>query len=242
MAKPWPERPVSPYPMRTGNKSGKQEVTQWHGSSIRARAKKGDTRSSRRRRLQRSTRILGAMTVLAAVCTVALSVGTAEALAQTRSAPAYIWPVVGTVVDPFRPPSHAYGSGNRGLEFATQPGSAFWAANDGVISFAGPVGGRLHVTVSHPDGLRVSYSGVATIGVVRGERVRQGQQLGTVSDRLHVGVRRGEVYLDPGKIFARAANADPHPSSGRPKLVPSAVSVYRLQLRWLHSGAGIAVL
>jgi hypothetical protein len=24
MAKPWPKRPVSPYQMRTGNKSGKQ--------------------------------------------------------------------------------------------------------------------------------------------------------------------------------------------------------------------------
>ena len=31
MAKPWPERPVS-----AANKSGKLEVTQWHGSSIRA--------------------------------------------------------------------------------------------------------------------------------------------------------------------------------------------------------------
>ncbi|WP_419914997.1 murein hydrolase activator EnvC family protein [Candidatus Poriferisodalis sp.] len=147
----------------------------------------------------------------------------------------------GTVVDPFRPPDNPYGPGNRGLEFATQPGSAFWAAADGVVSFAGPVGGRLHVTVSHPDGLRVSYSGVATIGVRRGERVQQGQQLGTTGDRLHVGVRRGETYLDPARAFD-SSRGQGGPSLGRPHLVPSLPSVYRLQLRWLHSGVGNAVL
>lgn len=171
-----------------------------------------------------------------------LVAGTAEAPAQSGPSRSYIWPVDGTVVDPFRPPSHRYGPGNRGLEFATRSGAPFWAAGDGVVSFAGPVGGRLHVTVSHPDGLRVSYSGVATIGVDRGEAVRQGQQLGTVSDRLHVGVRRGEVYLDPARLFAPGQSARPRSAVGRPRLVRSAASVYRLQLRWLHSGAGIAVL
>ena len=185
--------------------------------------------------------------MLAAVCAVVLIGGTATAAAQTApaqsaSGKAYIWPVSGIIVDPFRPPSHQYGPGNRGLEFATRPGAPFWAASDGVVSFAGPVGGRLHVTVSHPDGLRVSYSGVATIEVDRGERVRQGQQLGTVSDRLHVGVRRDEIYLDPAQIFGSLRGADAHPGWGRPRLVPPASSVYRLQLRWLHSGAGTAVL
>ncbi|WP_419910931.1 murein hydrolase activator EnvC family protein [Candidatus Poriferisodalis sp.] len=186
--------------------------------------------------------MLGASTALVAVCVAVLIAGTSEALAQTGPLPTYIWPVDGTVVDPFRPPSHAYGPGNRGLEFATQRGAPFWAASDGVVSFAGPVGGRLHVTVSHPDGLRVSYSGVATVEVERGERVRRGQPLGTVSDRLHVGVRRGRVYLDPAQIFAGGPGAGLRPSGGRPRLVRSADSVYRLQLRWLHSGAGIAVL
>ena len=186
--------------------------------------------------------MLGTSTVLVAVCAAVLFAGSLEARAQTGPAPSYIWPVDGTVVDPFRPPSHAYGRGNRGLEFATQPGAGFWAASDGVVSFAGPVGGRLHVTVSHPDGLRVSYSGVATVGVDRGERVRQGQMLGTVGDRLHVGVRRGEVYLDPARIFAGGPEAGSRPSGGRPRLVRSTAPVYRLQLRWLHSGAGIAAL
>jgi len=186
-----------------------------------------------------------------------LTVGSAPATAQTgptqigptttgptQSGPTvtYVWPVEGTVVDPFRPPTHSYGPGNRGLEFATQPGASFWAAARGVVSFAGQVGGRLHVTVSHPDGLRVSYSGVATIAVRRGERVHQGQLLGTTGDRLHVGVRQGETYLDPAGIFDEDGGVSAQPHLGRPRLVPSPVPVYRLQLRWLHSDAGIAVL
>ena len=155
---------------------------------------------------------------------------------------AYIWPVDGTVVDPFRPPSSPYGPGNRGLEFATRTGDSFWAAARGVVSFAGPVGGRLHVTVSHPDGLRVSYSGVASVGVRRGERVRQGHLLGTTGDRLHVGVRRGDAYLDPARIFGARSPTDGRPALGRPRLVPASLPVYRLQLRWLHSAAGVAVL
>ncbi|WP_419931337.1 murein hydrolase activator EnvC family protein [Candidatus Poriferisodalis sp.] len=163
-------------------------------------------------------------------------------LAQMGPPVAYIWPVQGTVIDPFRLPAHPWGPGNRGVELATQPGSAFWAAARGVVSFAGQAGGRLHVTVSHPDGLRVSYSGVESISVRRGERVAPRQQLGTTGDRLHVGVRRGETYLDPARIFGQGGRSGRRPALSRPQLVPASLPVYRLQLRWLHSGAGIAVL
>ena len=171
-----------------------------------------------------------------------LAVPSGVASAQAGHAVAYIWPVEGAVVDPFRLPDGPYGPGNRGLEFATQPGSAFWAAADGVVSFAGQVAGRFHVTVSHPDGLRVSYSGVETFSVSRAERVRQGQPLGTTGDRLHVGVRRGETYLDPARIFGSRDSPTGQPVLARPRLVPASLSVHRLQLRWLHSGVGNAVL
>ncbi len=192
--------------------------------------------------MRRSGRGLSTSAAFAAACAAVLAAGTAPASAQAEPALTYIWPVHGTIVDHFRPPAHEYGPGNRGLEFATRPGSSFWAAARGIVSFAGPVGGRLHVTVSHPDGLRISYSGVAGIGVTRGERVHQGQLLGTTADRLHVGVRRGDVYLDPVLIFDGDASTGVRPPFSRPRLVPASTSVYRLQLRWLHSGAGIAVL
>ena len=182
--------------------------------------------------------------VCAALVLAVLADATTATPASAQGGPsiAYIWPVDGAIVDPFRLPDGPYGPGNRGLEFATQPGSSFWAAADGAVSFAGPVGGRLHVTVSHPDGLRVSYSGVQAIAVSRGQRVQQGQALGTTGDRLHVGVRRGETYLDPAQIFGDRRSQAAQPTLGRPRLVPSSPSVYRLQLRWLHSAAGNAVL
>ncbi|HCB36798.1 MAG TPA: hypothetical protein DEP66_00905, partial [Acidimicrobiaceae bacterium] len=145
----------------------------------------------------------------------------------------YVWPTDGVVVDPFRPPQSRYGPGNRGLEFATAAGSPFWAAADGTVTFAGQVGGRLHVTVGHADGLRTSYSGVRTIAaatVYKGARVRSGQVLGTTGETLHVGVRRGDVYLDPAPIFGPRAGGGGAAPRGRPRLVPTGLEVVRLTL------------
>lgn len=146
-----------------------------------------------------------------------------------------IWPTEGTVVDGFRPPATKYGSGNRGLEFATGPDTPFVATADGVVSFAGQVGGRLFVTTRHVDGLAVTYSWVARIDVSKGERVIQGQVLGASSGTIHVGVRDGERYLDPAPIFGpREATPDTTPpvgtTPGRARLVAALVGPQRLSL------------
>jgi murein DD-endopeptidase MepM/ murein hydrolase activator NlpD len=114
----------------------------------------------------------------------------------------YIAPIVAPVIDPFRPPTSPYGPGNRGIEYATVPGSPVVAAADGYVSFAGQVAGSLHVTVQHPDGVRVTASFLATALVVAGARVVQGQVIGTSADRLHVSARRGDVYFDPASLWA----------------------------------------
>ena len=77
-------------------------------------------------------------------------------------------PVDAPVTDPFRPPLTPYGPGNRGIEYATVPGTLVRAAADGLVVFAGPVAGALHVTVLHGDGIRTSYSFLAVIRVRRG--------------------------------------------------------------------------
>ncbi|HMR95372.1 MAG TPA: M23 family metallopeptidase [Microthrixaceae bacterium] len=110
-------------------------------------------------------------------------------------------PVDGDVVDPFRAPINPYGPGNRGLEYATDEGAPARSIGDGVVVFAGPVARRGVVTVEHPDGLRSSLTGLATIGVARGERVNVGDVLGTTGLRLHLGVRRGDEYIDPASLF-----------------------------------------
>jgi hypothetical protein len=115
--------------------------------------------------------------------------------------PTYVAPVDAPVVDPFRVPTSPYGPGNRGLEYGTQPGAEVRAAADGVVTFAGTVAGTRHVTIRHPDGLRTSYSFLDRIDVVVGQRVHQGDVLGTTAGRLHLGARVGDASLDPATLF-----------------------------------------
>ncbi len=113
----------------------------------------------------------------------------------------YRWPVRAPTVDPFRPPATRYGPGNRGLEMATEAGQTVVAAREGRVTFAGPVAGQLYVTVLHPDGVRTSYSYLASVTVTRGQTVAAGQAIGTTGSRLHVGARIGTVYVDPAILF-----------------------------------------
>jgi murein DD-endopeptidase MepM/ murein hydrolase activator NlpD len=125
----------------------------------------------------------------------------------------YSQPVAGVVVDGFRPPETFAGPGNRGWEYETGSGAVVKAAGGGVISFAGQVGGRLVVAIDHPDGLRTTYSWLATISVQTGATVARGSALGTSGGSFHFGVRCGGEYVDPAVLFATAGR-------GRPHLVP----------------------
>lgn len=123
-------------------------------------------------------------------------------------------PVTAPVTDPFRPPPEPWMAGNRGIEYTTAPGTSVGAIGPGVVSFAGPVAGSLYVTVTHPDGLRSSYSFLATIRTSVGEHVTTGQTVGVAAARFHVGVRRGDTYLDPASLWGRRV------AGGRVALVP----------------------
>lgn len=131
-------------------------------------------------------------------------------------------PVDAPVVDRFRPPATPYGPGNRGWEYATAPGSPVVAVADGVVTFAGPVGGSLAVTLRHADGLRTSCTFLATVVVAEGATVRAGAPIGTTGPRLHFGVRRGDTYLDPALLFAPAGSGGSAPEGPpRVRLVPA---------------------
>ena len=105
------------------------------------------------------------------------------------------------VADPFRRPAGPYAPGNRGIDYRTEPGSPVLAIGGGTVVFAGRVGAARWVTVLHPDGLRSSYGPLATIEVARNASVIPGQRLGTTAAQLHLGVRAGSIYLDPGLLF-----------------------------------------
>ena len=144
------------------------------------------------------------------VCLCLLLVTTAVLLSPTRAAaqpapPIYEPPVAAPVSDGFRPPATPYGPGNRGLQFATSPGDTVHASADGEVVFAGPVGGSLHVTVLHVDGVRTSYSHLLGIDVHVGQSVHRGDPLGRAGSGFHLGARRGGTYIDPAGLFAGAA-------------------------------------
>ena len=112
-------------------------------------------------------------------------------------------PTDAAIVDRFRPPPKPWMAGNRGIDFATTPGAQISASAEGRVIFAGAVGGQLHVTIEHPDGLRSSYSFLESLTVSAGDRVKGGDTIGIAGGPFHFGVRNPDgEYLDPEAVLA----------------------------------------
>lgn len=149
---------------------------------------------------------LAALVVAAATAVATTAPATAApAAAAAPEAVAYVPPVDAPVAGGFRPPATPYGAGNRGVDYATAPGTPVRAAAAGQVTFAGAVGGGLHVVVLHADGLRTSYSFLASLAVRRGEPVAAGDTVGTSGPSLHFGARAGDAYVDPAVLLAGRA-------------------------------------
>jgi murein DD-endopeptidase MepM/ murein hydrolase activator NlpD len=109
------------------------------------------------------------------------------------------------VIRAFDPPDSPYGSGHRGIDIAAPTGSIAVAPADGTVAFAGPVGGRLFLTIDHGGGVESTFSWVSVLEVRRGDVVRQGQPVartggghtGDLIPGLHFGVRLDDAYVDP---------------------------------------------
>lgn len=139
----------------------------------------------------------------------ALLVGV-PSLAEARS-PGYGAPLSPkpTVVTGYDEPDQRWHAGHRGVDLAVAPGTPVLAAGDGVVRFAGEVGGKSTVSLQHSDGLITTYEPVRP-SVRRGERVSRGTPIGTAlaghpgcpaAACLHWGARRGAGrtadYVDP---------------------------------------------
>lgn len=90
--------------------------------------------------------------------------------------------------------------------------------NSGVISFRGLVGGKPVVVVSH-GALRSTYEPVSS-SLRAGERVLAGDVIGTLEAGhcqmgcLHLGLRRGDHYIDPRVVLASARLISGSPARG----------------------------
>ncbi len=121
-------------------------------------------------------------------------------------------PVDGPITMHFDAPEFPYGSGHRGIDVEAPRGSTVVAASEGVVAFAGQVGGRLFVSIDHPVGLRTTYSFLDGILVAAGDGVAQGQPIalsgtgheGIEPPHLHFGLREGSDYLDPEPYLVRS--------------------------------------
>lgn len=146
------------------------------------------------------------------------------ALSADPAAADWEHPVDASVSDPFRPPQTRFGAGNRGLEYATTGGEIVRAVDAGTVVFAGVVGRQRHVVVDHGDGLRSTYAFVASVDVVRGQAVRQGQRVATAGSAVHLTARLGSTYVDPMLLMQGAEVV----ARLRPGVSPPAASARQL--------------
>ncbi|MEY3266309.1 MAG: hypothetical protein RLY19_522 [Actinomycetota bacterium] len=120
-------------------------------------------------------------------------------------------PVRGTVVTSFRPPACERCAGHRGVTVATESGSEVRAVRQGLITFVGKVALLTYIVQEIEPGVRVTYGWLADTAVNEGDVAEAGAVIGRTAKRTYIGVRVGEIYVDPLRRlgFSRARLVGP---------------------------------
>ena len=124
---------------------------------------------------------------------------------------ALTWPVAAPRVSrPFDGPEQPWLPGHRGVDLAIRDGGELLAPADGMVVFAGTVGGKSVVSVRHGRVTSTLEPAASTLAV--GSRVRRGAPIARVAGHsdhcdgscVHWGVKRGErEYADPAELASR---------------------------------------
>ncbi len=123
-----------------------------------------------------------------------------------------------------------------GVDYAAPTGTAVRSVGDGVVDFAGVQNGFGNVVfVKHSSGHTTVYAHLSRIGVQRGQKVSQGQNLGAVGStgwatgpHLHFEFRVNGMHQDPMTI-ARQSEAIPVSAAAKPAFDKLAAA-FRIQL------------
>ena len=148
---------------------------------------------------------------------------------------AWVWPVRGDVITPYRNGTDPYASGqHRGIDIAAALGTPVVAAAGGDVRFAGTAGSSgLTISIRTSDGYDTSYLHLSSLAVRAGGRVSAGDRIGAVgttgtrsatAPHLHFGVRDAGTdhsYHDPlGFLPAPPAAPSPEPPAPAPAPAP----------------------
>jgi murein DD-endopeptidase MepM/ murein hydrolase activator NlpD len=126
----------------------------------------------------------------------------------------FIYPLEGEIITNFREeypgPKNSIRK-HTGIDIQGEPGTKVAASANGTVSYTGisPTGG-LTVVIKHNQRIRTTYLNLAGIYIGRGDKVRQGDQIGFLgayddisSDtcHLHFAVIYENSYLDPIQLL-----------------------------------------
>lgn len=119
--------------------------------------------------------------------------------------PEVVTPVSGPVVEEFAPIGEY--AGHWGVDFAALPGTPVGAVAGGTVTFAGPVAGRLSVSVDHGRGFVTTLSYLSSVDVRKGQPVAAGEVVGVSgrahgTDSVHLSLRIDGEYTDPLVLFS----------------------------------------
>jgi len=126
-----------------------------------------------------------------------------------------IWPVEGRLMGGFglrTDPFSGEGAMHTGVDISAPTGTTVRTTADGMVAFAGWSNGygRL-IIVDHGNGMETYYAHLSRVGVLEGQEVRRGEQIGAVGStgrvtapHLHYEVRRDGTPMNPYHYLVKA--------------------------------------
>lgn len=125
-----------------------------------------------------------------------------KSVAASAAPQHFVKPIDGSIIDAFRAPTHQYGAGNRGWEYAVARGTPVRATSAGTVTYVGSINHNIIIVIEHEGYLRTTYLGVEAVTVKVGDHVEIGQTMAVTSGgRAYFGARCGDVYIDPQRLF-----------------------------------------